>query len=78
MSIRSIATLSAGLGLAGMAMAEVPNVATDITPVHSLVARVMDGAGTPDLIVQPGATPHAYSMRRRWMVPISWSGSAGR
>jgi zinc transport system substrate-binding protein len=35
----------------------------DIAPVHSLVARVMDGVGTPDLIVQPGASPHEYSLR---------------
>ncbi len=44
-------------------MAEVPRVAVDIAPVHSLVARVMEGVGVPDLIVQPGASPHAYSLR---------------
>ena len=63
MPIRFFATLSAGLGLAGAALAEVPKVATDITPVHSLVARVMQGAGSPALIVAPGATPHGYAMR---------------
>ncbi|MDZ7708667.1 MAG: zinc ABC transporter substrate-binding protein [Roseovarius sp.] len=63
MPIRFIATLTAGLGLAGAASAEVPKVATDITPVHSLVARVMQGVGEPSLIVAPGATPHGYSMR---------------
>jgi zinc transport system substrate-binding protein len=31
--------------------------------VHSLVAKVMDGVGTPDLLVQPGASPHGYSLR---------------
>jgi len=40
-----------------------PKVATDIPPVFSLVARVMDGVGTPDLILQPGMSPHDYSMR---------------
>ncbi|MDA7966309.1 zinc ABC transporter substrate-binding protein [Ruegeria sp.] len=49
--------------MGGTALAEVPNVATDIAPVHSLVARVMDGVGTPDLIVQPGASPHEYNLR---------------
>ncbi|WP_306151976.1 zinc ABC transporter substrate-binding protein [Roseovarius sp. MMSF_3281] len=49
--------------LAGTAMADVPEVATDIAPVHSLVARVMADVGTPDLIVQPGASPHEYSLR---------------
>ncbi|WP_170610597.1 zinc ABC transporter substrate-binding protein [Ruegeria arenilitoris] len=49
--------------MGGTAIAEVPNVAVDITPVHSLVARVMEGVGTPDLIVQPGASPHEYNLR---------------
>jgi zinc transport system substrate-binding protein len=49
--------------LGGAAIADVPNVAVDIAPVHSLVARVMDGVGTPNLIVQPGGSPHEYSLR---------------
>jgi ABC-type Zn2+ transport system substrate-binding protein/surface adhesin len=49
--------------MGGTAMADVPRVAVDIAPVHSLVARVMDGVGTPDLILPPGATPHEYSLR---------------
>ncbi|APE46035.1 zinc transporter (plasmid) [Sulfitobacter alexandrii] len=57
------ATVMATL-LSGTAVtAEVPRVAADIAPVHSLVARVMAGVGTPDLIVPPGASPHAYSLR---------------
>jgi zinc transport system substrate-binding protein len=44
-------------------MADVPRVAVDIAPVHSLVARVMEGVGTPDLILPPGASPHEYSLR---------------
>lgn len=55
-------TLTA-IGIAGTACAEVPSVAADIPPVHSLVAIVMQGVGTPDLLVQPGASPHGYSMR---------------
>ena len=46
MPIRFIATLTAVLGAAGAAWAEVPKVATDITPVHSLVARVMQGVAS--------------------------------
>jgi len=49
--------------LATTSFAEVPRVATDIAPVHSLVAAVMDGAGAPDLIIAPGASPHGYAMR---------------
>ena len=49
--------------MGGVAFAEVPRVAADIAPVHSLVARVMDGVGAPDLIIQTGASPHEYSLR---------------
>ncbi|WP_069300517.1 zinc ABC transporter substrate-binding protein [Neptunicoccus sediminis] len=48
---------------AGAALAEMPRVAVDIAPVHSLVSRVMAGVGTPSLIVSPGASPHEYSLR---------------
>ena len=53
----------AALLLGGAAHAEVPRVAADIAPVHSLVARVMNGIGSPALIVQPGASPHEYALR---------------
>ncbi|WP_240724807.1 zinc ABC transporter substrate-binding protein [Onishia niordana] len=45
------------------AAAEVPAVAVDIPPVHSLVDRVMGELGSPDLVIQPGASPHGYAMR---------------
>lgn len=45
------------------ALAEAPAVSVDIAPVHSLVAQVMQGVGTPDLIVDPGISPHDYRMR---------------
>jgi zinc transport system substrate-binding protein len=51
------------LALTNAALAEVPSVAVDIPPVYSLVAQVMKGVGTPDLIVQQGASPHGYSLR---------------
>ncbi|OED49892.1 zinc transporter [Rhodobacteraceae bacterium (ex Bugula neritina AB1)] len=51
------------LAATGAAWAEVPRVAADITPVHGLVARVMQGMGAPALVVRPGASPHGYSMR---------------
>ena len=61
---RKLLTLSLTATLmGGTAYADAPKVAVDIAPVHSLVARVMDGVGTPDLIVQPGASPHEYSLR---------------
>ncbi|SDE08173.1 zinc ABC transporter substrate-binding protein [Limimaricola pyoseonensis] len=62
-SERSLIGCALALTVASGAAAEVPRVATDIAPVHGLVARVMDGLGEPDLVVQPGASPHDYSMR---------------
>lgn len=50
------------LSLPLSAGADVPNVAVDITPLHSLVAQVMSGAGEPDLLVRSGASPHGYSL----------------
>ncbi len=58
-----LAAAAATLMLTGTALAKVPSVAVDIAPVYSLVAQVMKGVGTPDLIVQPGASPHGYSLR---------------
>lgn len=48
---------------ASSALAEVPRVATDIAPVHGLAAKVMEGLGTPDLIVPPDASPHDFALR---------------
>jgi zinc transport system substrate-binding protein len=61
---RKLLTLSFTASLmGGTVLADAPQVAVDIAPVHSLVARVMDGVGSPELIVQPGASPHEYSLR---------------
>lgn len=48
---------------AAAAHADAPSVAVDIPPIHSLVTKVMAGVGAPNLIVQPGASPHGYSLR---------------
>ena len=50
------------LALAGAPAFAAPNVATDIAPVHSLVARVMDGVGTPTLILPQSASAHGHAM----------------
>jgi zinc transport system substrate-binding protein len=49
------------LPMAGLA--DVPRVVTDILPVHSLTARVMQGVGTPDLLVPAGASPHHFTLK---------------
>lgn len=45
------------------AAAAAPVVATDIAPIQSIAARVMQGVGEPGLIVAPGASPHEYALR---------------
>lgn len=45
------------------AQGQAPEVVASIAPVHSLVARVMKGAGTPTLLLPPGASPHDYALR---------------
>jgi len=62
MPTRFLVSLGLVLGCAAPGLAA-PQVAADIAPVHALVARVMEGAGEPALIVPPQATPHSYSMR---------------
>ena len=43
--------------------AEEPRVAVDIAPLHSLVATVMDGVGSPDLLMPPKTSVHGMSLR---------------
>ena len=47
----------------GIAVADVPKVAVDIAPVHSLVSKVMNGLGSPTLIIPAEASPHEYQLR---------------
>ncbi|MBT8414511.1 MAG: zinc ABC transporter substrate-binding protein [Boseongicola sp.] len=51
------------LGLPSTAIADAPRVVTDIAPVHSLVAQIMDGVGAPELLLPASASPHDYSLR---------------
>ena len=55
--------LAALLLNAGAAAAQTPQVMTDIAPVHSLVARVMEGVADPGLLLPPGASPHDFALR---------------
>ena len=38
-------------------------VVTSIKPIHSLVSYVMDGVGTPDLIVDGFNSPHNFQLK---------------
>jgi len=55
-------TAIVSLGFLSLSAKAVPSVATDITPVHSLVSQVMAGVGKPNLLIQSGASPHHYSL----------------
>ena len=58
--------LVAGLGLAagGSAAADQgPAVVASIKPIHSLVAGVMEGVGTPQLLIEGAGSPHSYALR---------------
>jgi zinc transport system substrate-binding protein len=51
------------LMLCSLPLAAAPRVVVSIAPVHSLVAGVMDGVTEPQLLIPPGASPHAYSLK---------------
>jgi len=57
----TLAILLAALGGAGAA-AE-PMVVASIRPIHSLAAAVMEGVGTPTLLIEGVASPHSYALR---------------
>ncbi|MFT3972651.1 MAG: zinc ABC transporter substrate-binding protein [Amaricoccus sp.] len=54
---------AAALTATGAAAGAAPVVMTDILPVQSIVAAVMQGVGTPGVLLPPGADPHAYALR---------------
>ncbi len=39
------------------------SVVTSIKPVHSLVSGVMEGVGTPKVIIEGAGSPHTYSLK---------------
>ena len=38
-------------------------IVTDIAPVHGLAEKVMEGVGSPSVIIRPGSDPHYYNLR---------------
>ncbi|RXJ73937.1 zinc transporter [Veronia nyctiphanis] len=63
MRLLRVSGLISSVLLSSSALASSPNVAVDIAPVHSLVSQVMEGVGSPALLIQPEASPHDYSLR---------------
>ncbi len=40
-----------------------PRVVVSVKPIHSLVSGVMQGVGTPELLIKGAASPHTYTLR---------------
>ena len=57
-----LATAVSTFAFGQQALAEAEVVAS-IKPIHSLVAGVMKGVGTPHLIVKSAGSPHTYSLK---------------
>lgn len=49
--------------LASQAVAEAPDVVTDIPPVQSLAAQVMGDMDTPGILLEKSADPHHFQLR---------------
>jgi zinc transport system substrate-binding protein len=60
--MRSVAMAGFGCLVWATAAGAAPSVVTTIQPVHSLTAAVTAGLTTPTLLLEPGVSPHAYSM----------------
>ncbi len=59
--------IGAAMGLAVLAQASAAlaelRVVVTIKPIHSLVTQVMEGIGTPDLLVSGSNSPHTFSLK---------------
>lgn len=55
--------LAIAIALAKPVSAEPPRIVTDIAPVHSLAALVLDGIAEPEVLLPPGASPHDFALR---------------
>jgi zinc transport system substrate-binding protein len=66
-----LAVSPAVLALATTAAAEVPKVETDIPPVAALVAQVMEGLGTPGMLLDKGGDEHDMQLRPSQMRSLS-------
>ncbi|PST19085.1 zinc ABC transporter substrate-binding protein [Rhizobium sp. JAB6] len=68
-AIKTLLLIAASFLLSGMLFgtsataADAPKVVVSIKPIHSLVAAVMQGVGTPDLVVDGAASPHTYALK---------------
>lgn len=60
---RVIASALALLGFMSTAAYAEPKVLATIKPLHALAASVMDGIGSPSLLLRASASPHTYALK---------------
>lgn len=59
----AVTALLASTAFSAPALADAPNVVTSIKPVHSIAAAVMDGVGTPHILIDGSASPHGFALK---------------
>ena len=64
MRVNKTATILWAISSLGVSAANADvNVVTSIKPVHSLVSSVMQGVGSPTVIIEGAGSPHTYSLK---------------
>ena len=64
MHVNKTATILWAISSLGVSAANADvNVVTSIKPVHSLVSGVMQGVGSPTVIIEGAGSPHTYSLK---------------
>jgi zinc transport system substrate-binding protein len=61
--VRRLFATAVSVILAALPAHAAPQVLATIKPIHSLVAAVMAGAGTPDLLIQGAQSEHSYALK---------------
>ncbi len=61
--VMALAALVGSFLAAPAAPAAEPDVVVTIKPIHSLVSQVMEGVGSPVLIVEGNASPHTFALK---------------
>lgn len=67
----AFAALSVSTILSSRSASAEPLVITTIKPIHSLTAAVMEGVGTPSLLVHGVASPHNFTLRPSQVKQVS-------
>lgn len=83
LALAALGFANAGALAQAAAREPAPVVVASILPLHSLLANVMAGVGTPLLLMRPGTSPHNYVMRPSEEAMLSradlifWLGESG-